>query len=73
MQRTPRKPAPKVSTAMRRSMLQLEKKARWIRRTSEPLPPDAAQQDAEGAAKGRGDVDRLDEIEAGLADWLNSA
>ncbi|MDG6914487.1 MAG: hypothetical protein JRN23_03750 [Nitrososphaerota archaeon] len=67
MQRTPRKAPPKVSAAMRRSMLQLEQKALWLRRAGVEQPEPSTEKGRRRAA------DRLDEIEAELADWLNSA
>lgn len=84
MQRSPRTPTPRVSTGMRKSMLQLQQKAAWLRPRGASLPqavrtPRKAKSKP-GATKRpiskvledyKEALDRLEEIEAELAVWLN--
>ena len=85
MQRTPRTASPRVSTAMRRSILQLEQKARWLRPVGRSLPPAVTQPKKRAAGKPRRPtrtlstileeyrqtLEHLESIEGELAEWLN--
>ncbi len=84
MQRTSRRARSKVSTAMRRSMLRLEQKARWLHPLARSIPKAVTRSRQKAAStrpktkalptavkEHKETLNHLDAIAAELADWLN--